>query len=101
MLRYIVGRSIGGLSKEADYEAVEKFFADKDTSKYAMVLAQTQESIRAKITWIKVRPAEISYTVYTETLGSAQLVIFAHGWRIGRRTRSSKGINRGVSFSDC
>jgi len=59
MLRYIVGRTINGLSKEADYEAVEKFFADKDTSKYAMVLAQTMEGMRAKITWIERSTGDI------------------------------------------
>lgn len=54
MLKYIVSGAVDGLSTEADYQAIEKFFADKDVSKYDMALAQSKEGVRAKITWLKV-----------------------------------------------
>lgn len=53
MLKYIVSSAISSLSTEADYQAVEKFFSDKDISKYNLALAQSQEGIRAKITWLE------------------------------------------------
>jgi len=39
------------LSTEEDATMLEKFFADKDTSKFSMSLAQTLESIRTRSNW--------------------------------------------------
>jgi aminopeptidase 2 len=44
----------GGLASLKDAEACEAFFKDKDTSKYALVLQQTLDSIRANAQWIEV-----------------------------------------------
>ncbi|KAL1709873.1 hypothetical protein EV121DRAFT_252475 [Schizophyllum commune] len=40
------------LSTEKDYKETEAFFADKDTSKYDMSLAQALDSIKARYTYI-------------------------------------------------
>jgi hypothetical protein len=37
-----------------DVKETEAFFADKDTSKYSLVLQQTLDSIRANAAWIEV-----------------------------------------------
>ncbi|KAI6111482.1 hypothetical protein EV401DRAFT_1990111 [Pisolithus croceorrhizus] len=36
----------------ADYEILEEFFKDKDTSRYHYALSQTMEALRASIAWI-------------------------------------------------
>jgi aminopeptidase 2 len=45
----------GGFSSQSDLEHAEKFYDGRDTSKYNMALAQTLDSIRAKVRWIEVR----------------------------------------------
>ncbi|EAU88167.2 leucyl aminopeptidase [Coprinopsis cinerea okayama7 len=52
-LQYLVKYSLDFLSTKEDLEAVQAFFKDKDTSKYNQSLAQTLDSIRAKIAYIE------------------------------------------------
>ncbi|KAJ7748797.1 leucyl aminopeptidase [Mycena maculata] len=52
MLKYFIEACFGGLSTQADYDDVETFFKDKDTSRYSMALAQALETIRARIAYI-------------------------------------------------
>jgi len=40
-----------------DYEAIEAFYKDKDTSKYKLALAQALDSIRARAAYVQ-RSAE-------------------------------------------
>jgi aminopeptidase 2 len=59
MMRYLIQRTFGGLSTEKDYEDIVEFFKDKNTAKYNMALAQTLDTIRAKIAWIERSTADI------------------------------------------
>ncbi|KAJ7123779.1 leucyl aminopeptidase [Mycena crocata] len=54
MLKYLIEVCFGNLSTQEDYDGVEAFFKDKDTSRYGMALAQTLETIRARIAYIEV-----------------------------------------------
>lgn len=85
MLKYLVAGSIDGLSTEADYQAIEKFYSDKDISKYNLSLAQTQEGIRAKITWLEVGFITPQNVYMLKVDGSARLAIFVHGCRNGSK----------------
>ncbi|KAI6006003.1 hypothetical protein EDD15DRAFT_2215318 [Pisolithus albus] len=40
------------LNTQVDYERLEEFFKDKDTSRYHYALSQTLEALRASISWI-------------------------------------------------
>ncbi|KAJ7911598.1 leucyl aminopeptidase [Mycena leptocephala] len=53
MLKYLVEASFSSLSTQEDYNAIEEFFKDKDTSRYSMSLAQTLETIQTRIAYIK------------------------------------------------
>ncbi|KAF8603360.1 hypothetical protein BDV93DRAFT_523426 [Ceratobasidium sp. AG-I] len=50
---YLVKYSFESLSSEKDAQEVEKFFKDKDTSKFNLALAQTLDSIRANTKWLE------------------------------------------------
>ncbi|KDR73449.1 hypothetical protein GALMADRAFT_71758 [Galerina marginata CBS 339.88] len=52
-LRSLVSMSIGFYSTQADYDTVEAFFKDKDTSKYNKSLAQGLDSIRARTAYVE------------------------------------------------
>lgn len=91
MLKYIVSGAIGNLSTEADYQAVEKFFKDKDISKYNLALAQSQEGIRAKITWLEVDFTTSSNLCVLTVDGSARRAIFVDGCRNGRAPSCKEG----------
>ncbi|KIY68739.1 leucyl aminopeptidase [Cylindrobasidium torrendii FP15055 ss-10] len=52
MLRYLVESSFNTLSTQKDYDDIKTFFADKDTSKYNLGLAQTLDTVRARIAYI-------------------------------------------------
>ncbi|KIK59699.1 hypothetical protein GYMLUDRAFT_74140 [Collybiopsis luxurians FD-317 M1] len=53
MMRYLVEGTYGGLSTQKDLDETNAFFKDKDTSRYHMGLAQSLDSIRAKIAYIE------------------------------------------------
>ncbi|KAL1672234.1 hypothetical protein EV122DRAFT_284153 [Schizophyllum commune] len=48
----IIQAPIESLSTKKDYEETKAFFADKDTSKYDMSLAQALDSVKARYTYI-------------------------------------------------
>ncbi|KAK0197309.1 leucyl aminopeptidase [Armillaria mellea] len=51
-LKYLVEVSFGSLSTSKDYEETEAFFKDKEVSKYNLSLAQTLDTIRARVGYI-------------------------------------------------
>ncbi|KAJ7472140.1 leucyl aminopeptidase [Mycena latifolia] len=53
MLKYLVEACFGSLSTQKDYDDIEEFFKDKDTTRYSMALAQVLETIRVRITSIE------------------------------------------------
>ncbi|KAJ3763765.1 leucyl aminopeptidase [Lentinula raphanica] len=53
MMRYLVETTYSGLSTQKDLDDMNAFFKDKDTSKYHMGLAQSLDSIRARIAYIE------------------------------------------------
>ncbi|KAF5391327.1 hypothetical protein D9757_002062 [Collybiopsis confluens] len=59
MMRYLVEGTYGGLSTQKDLDEMNAFFKDKDTSRYHMGLAQSLDSIRAKIAYIKHSSADL------------------------------------------
>jgi len=59
-LQYLVRYSLDFLSTKEDLEAVEAFFKDKDTSKYNQSLAQTLDTVRAKIAYINRSTDDLS-----------------------------------------
>ncbi|KAE9406413.1 hypothetical protein BT96DRAFT_963515 [Gymnopus androsaceus JB14] len=59
MLRSIVQITYSGLSTQKDIDEMNVFFKDKDTSKYHMGLAQSLDSIRAKIAYIKHSSSDV------------------------------------------
>ncbi|KAJ1310324.1 hypothetical protein OPQ81_007063 [Rhizoctonia solani] len=52
-LNYLVKYSFESFSTEQDAQDVEKFFKDKDSSKYNLALAQSLDSIRANAKWLE------------------------------------------------
>lgn len=58
--QYIVSSSFGNLTKEEDYQKIEDFFKDKDTSRYNLALSQTLESLRASRAWIERSTSDIA-----------------------------------------
>jgi len=52
-LPYFVATCFNGLSTQADYNDIQEFFKDKDTSRYSMALAQTLETIRVRVNYIE------------------------------------------------
>ncbi|KAF9246581.1 hypothetical protein BU15DRAFT_39568 [Melanogaster broomeanus] len=52
--------AIRNLSTKEDIEAVNKFFEDKDTSKYRLALAQTLDSLGASTAWIERSTTDIA-----------------------------------------
>ncbi|KAJ8084693.1 Aminopeptidase 2 mitochondrial [Marasmius tenuissimus] len=52
-LKYLVQESFAVLSTEKDLKETEAFFEGKETSKYSLALAQSLDSIRARIAFIK------------------------------------------------
>ncbi|KAE9406410.1 hypothetical protein BT96DRAFT_875684 [Gymnopus androsaceus JB14] len=58
-LRSIVQLTYSGLSTQKDIDEMNVFFKDKDTSKYHMGLAQSLDSIRAKIAYIKHSSSDV------------------------------------------
>ncbi|KAF9227990.1 leucyl aminopeptidase [Gyrodon lividus] len=56
----VISAAIGNLSTKEDIEVINKFFEDKDTSRYHLALAQTLDSLRASIAWIERSTADIA-----------------------------------------
>lgn len=52
-MSYLVRYALDFLSTKKDLEESEKYFEDKDTSKYNQSLQQTLDTIRAKIAYIE------------------------------------------------
>jgi aminopeptidase 2 len=52
-MSYLVRYAMDFLSTKKDLEESEKYFEDKDTSKYNQSLQQTLDTIRAKIAYIE------------------------------------------------
>ncbi|KAI6039016.1 hypothetical protein EDC04DRAFT_2879735 [Pisolithus marmoratus] len=48
----VISGTFCNLSTQTDYERLEEFFKDKDTSRYHYALSQTLEALRASIAWI-------------------------------------------------
>ncbi|KAI6109871.1 hypothetical protein F5141DRAFT_1117209 [Pisolithus sp. B1] len=48
----VISGTFCNLSTRVDYEILEEFFKDKDTSRYHYALSQTMEALRASIAWI-------------------------------------------------
>lgn len=85
MMRYLVQRTFSGLSTEEDYQGIVEFFKDKDTSKYNLALAQSLETIRAKITWLEVSIFFLTvWDVDTDRMCSGRLRTSRIGCRSGR-----------------
>ncbi|KIK95297.1 hypothetical protein PAXRUDRAFT_140992 [Paxillus rubicundulus Ve08.2h10] len=55
----VVSAAIGNLSTKDDIETLNKFFEDKDTSRYSLALAQTLDSLHASIAWIERSTTDI------------------------------------------
>jgi aminopeptidase 2 len=58
-ITYIVQYAWSGLASVKDADDCEAFFKDKDTSKYALVLQQTLDTIRASAEWIGRSTADV------------------------------------------
>jgi len=56
----VVSAAIGNLSTKGDIEAINKFFEDKDTSRYRLALAQTLDSLGASTAWIERSTTDIA-----------------------------------------
>ncbi|KAI0075828.1 hypothetical protein K474DRAFT_1663834 [Panus rudis PR-1116 ss-1] len=52
-LQYIIQFAHEGLSTHEDYKETEAFYKDKDTSKFALTLQQTLDTINSKAVWIE------------------------------------------------
>ncbi|KAJ3908537.1 leucyl aminopeptidase [Lentinula edodes] len=61
MMRYLVETTYGGLSTQKDLDEMNAFFKDKDTSKYHMGLAQSLDSIRARIAYIEHSSSDVRH----------------------------------------
>ncbi|KAF9050721.1 leucyl aminopeptidase [Hymenopellis radicata] len=53
MLKYLVSGSFSGLSTQKDYDETKSFFQDKDVSKFNLSLAQTLDTIGARIAYLE------------------------------------------------
>ncbi|KAF7328714.1 Aminopeptidase 1 [Mycena venus] len=53
MLKYLVLTCFRGLSTQEAHDDAQEFFKNKDTTRYSMALAQSLETIRARITYIE------------------------------------------------
>jgi len=51
-LNYLIKYGFESFSNEKDAQELEKFFKDKDTSKFNLALAQALDSIRASAKWL-------------------------------------------------
>ncbi|KAF7301221.1 Leucyl aminopeptidase [Mycena indigotica] len=60
MLKYFVEECFCTLTTQQDYDGIEAFFKDKDTSRYNMALAQVLETIQSQIVAIKAIPILIA-----------------------------------------
>lgn len=58
-MQSLVSSSFNFLSTEKDLKETEEFFKDKDTSKYNLALAQSLDSIRARIQWLARSTADL------------------------------------------
>ncbi|KIJ69473.1 hypothetical protein HYDPIDRAFT_24310 [Hydnomerulius pinastri MD-312] len=56
----VVSAAMSNLSTEEDIKMINKFFEDKDTSRYHLGLAQTLDSLRASIAWIERSTTDIA-----------------------------------------
>ncbi|KAF8841202.1 hypothetical protein BDN67DRAFT_902084 [Paxillus ammoniavirescens] len=56
----VVSTVVGNLSTKDDIETLNKFFEDKDTSRYNLALAQTLDSLHASIAWIERSTTDIA-----------------------------------------
>lgn len=79
-LKYLVEASFGLLSTAKDYEETEAFFKDKDVSKYNLSLAQTLDTIRARVGYIEG--------------GTEDLSLWLSGWR--GRTDLGKELHKAI-----
>ncbi|KAK0503051.1 leucyl aminopeptidase [Armillaria luteobubalina] len=79
-LKYLVEISFGSLSTTKDYEETEAFFKDKEVSKYSLSLAQTLDTIRARVGYIG-RATE-------------DLAVWLSGWR--GRTDLGKELHKAI-----
>ncbi|KAJ4001405.1 leucyl aminopeptidase [Lentinula boryana] len=61
MLIHYRQTTYGGLSTQKDLDEMNAFFKDKDTSKYHMGLAQSLDSIRARIAYIKHSSSDVRH----------------------------------------
>lgn len=59
-MSYLVRYAMDFLSTKKDLEESQKFFEDKDTSKYNQSLQQTLDTIRAKIAYIERSTDDLS-----------------------------------------
>lgn len=49
----VISATLCNLSTQGDYEKIQAFFKDKDTSRYNIALSQTLDSLRASTAWIE------------------------------------------------
>lgn len=55
----VISDTFCNLNTQADYERLEEFFKDKDTSRYHYALSQTMDTLRASIAWINRSTTDI------------------------------------------
>jgi hypothetical protein len=80
-----------------DAEECEAFFKDKDTSKYALVLQQTLDTIRASAEWIEVRNLEVyPGCQLADDMYRGQLRMSRSGWSRGSELCRSCAVMYGV-----
>lgn len=58
-LASLIKASISMFSQEADAQDVERFFAERNTSKFSMSLAQGLDSVRAQAQWLQRDAADV------------------------------------------
>ncbi|KAJ7697953.1 leucyl aminopeptidase [Mycena metata] len=60
MLKNIFESCFEMLSTQEDYDGIEKFFKDKDTSRYSIAFAQVLEAIRSRIEYVERSSQDLS-----------------------------------------
>ncbi|KAL4067568.1 leucyl aminopeptidase [Scleroderma citrinum] len=56
----VISASLRNMSTQQDYERIQAFFKDKDTSRYNIALSQTLDTLRASMAWIERSTPDIT-----------------------------------------
>jgi hypothetical protein len=85
LVSYLITFSSDYYSSMKDYETLDAFYKEKDTSKYKLALAQALDGIRARAEYVKVILLNMFLTDSTDRLCSAPRKILPSGLTVESR----------------